>query len=144
MTNEHRARRLSRALLVIILGLSAALRFVGLSWGLRHPPHLDEVWSMGNVVAMLKAGDLDHRLYQYPGLFMYTLASGVAALGRQRWDGPAPYLVGRAIVAAAGVLNLALLISGGVAASGPPGRARRRRPPCRLADRRRDEPPDQA
>ena len=99
--------------LAALLVLAAALRFTGLSWGLRHPPHVDEAVYVANVVEMLKAGDLDHRFYTYPGLFFYLLAPGVAALGPERWDGPDPYLVSRALVAAIGVLNVALLYAVG-------------------------------
>ena len=56
-----------------ILALAAALRIAGLGWGLRHPPHPDESVFVDNVAAMIRSGDLDHRYYQYPGLFFYML-----------------------------------------------------------------------
>jgi len=99
----------ARVLLFTILVLAAILRFTGLSWGLRHPPHSDERGFVAPVVAMVKAHDLDHRWYQYPGLFIYLLAPGVALLGPARWDGPDAYLACRAVVAGFGVLNVALL-----------------------------------
>jgi len=34
--------RVTRLILALVLILAAALRFTGLSWGLRHPPHTDE------------------------------------------------------------------------------------------------------
>ena len=54
---------------------------------------------------MLRAGDLDHRYYYYPGLVFYLLAPAVAAAGG---SGPAAYLFARAVVAAFGVLSVAL------------------------------------
>ena len=74
---------------------------------------------MANVVEMVRAGDLDHRFYTYPGLFFYLLAPGIAALGPGRWDGGDPYLVSRGVVAMVGVLNVALVYC---AAARPLGR----------------------
>jgi Dolichyl-phosphate-mannose-protein mannosyltransferase len=113
VTTEKRARLASGVTLAALVVLAAVLRFTGLSWGLRHPPHVDEAVYVANVVEMVKAGDLDHRFYTYPGLFFYLLAPGVAALGPERWDGSDPYLVSRALVAAVGVLNVALLYAVG-------------------------------
>ena len=62
-----------RAALLGILLLAAALRFAGLGWGLRHPPHPDESVFVDNVAEMIDRGDLDHRYYQYPGLLFYML-----------------------------------------------------------------------
>lgn len=102
------ARRWAPRLAVAsITGLAAVLRFSGLAWGLRHPAHIDERDFVENVVAMVNAGDLDHRYYFYPGLFYYLLAPGVALLGAAR-NGPEAYLVSRGLVAAFGVLNVAL------------------------------------
>src|SRR5262245_1412791 len=97
-----------RAALVAIVLLAAALRFTGLSWGLRHPVHSDERVYVENVVAMVEAGDFDHRFYTYPGFFYDLLAPGVWLLGRERWHGPDAYLVSRALVAAFGVFNVGL------------------------------------
>lgn len=119
VTPGKRARLASGVTLLGLLMLAAALRFTGLSWGLRHPPHVDEAVYVANVVEMVKAGDLDHRFYTYPGLFFYLLAPGVAGLGPERWDGPAPYLASRALVAAVGVLNVALLYWAGARLLGP-------------------------
>lgn len=114
----RRARTL--ALLAILL-LAGALRFGGLSWGLRHPPHSDEQDFVTRVVAMLNAGDLDHRWYQYPGLFLYLLGAAVAPLGPSRWDGPDAYLAARSLVAAFGLLNVGLLYWVGLKRVGPAG-----------------------
>jgi len=98
-----------RAALLAILLLAAALRAVGLGWGLRHPPHPDEGVFLDNVALMLRAGDLDHRYYQYPGLFFYLLYPLVwlLPLGDDP-PGPAAYLAARALVAAFGVAACAL------------------------------------
>ena len=98
-----------RAALLAILLLAAALRAVGLAWGLRHPPHPDEGVFLDNVALMIRAGDLDHRYYQYPGLFFYLLYPLVWLLSRgDDMPGPAAYLAARALVAAFGVAACAL------------------------------------
>src|SRR5438128_3802805 len=80
---RHLVRRLLA--LLAIVGLAAYLRFSGLDWGHRHPMHTDEQLFVENAVAMLDAGDLDHRFYRYPGLFIYMLAAGIAPLGAEAW-----------------------------------------------------------
>ena len=62
-----------RAALFGVLLLAAGLRIAGLGWGLRHPPHPDEGIFLDDVALMIRSGDLDHRYYQYPGLFFYML-----------------------------------------------------------------------
>jgi len=114
-------RRARTVALAAILLLAAALRFSGLSWGLRHPPHSDEQDFVTRVVAMVKAGDLDHRWYQYPGLFLYLLGAAVAPLGPSRWDGPDAYLAARSVVAAFGVFNVGLIYVAGSRRVGPSG-----------------------
>jgi hypothetical protein len=89
--------------------LALGLRFVGLTWGLRHPMHIDEKTYVANVVAMVDNGDLDHRFYAYPGLFFYALLPGIALLGPVLRAGNDPYLVSRAFVALTGVANVALV-----------------------------------
>jgi hypothetical protein len=89
-----------------LLLLGGTLRFCGLSWGLRHPAHTDERVYVDNVVAMVEAGDLDHRFYTYPALFYYILAPGVALLGHVRRLGPDAFLVSRGLVALAGTVNI--------------------------------------
>ncbi|HEY3119890.1 MAG TPA: glycosyltransferase family 39 protein [Vicinamibacteria bacterium] len=95
--------------LLIIVGLAAYLRFSGLAWGHRHPMHTDEQLFVDNVVAMLDAGDLDHRFYRYPGLFMYLLAAGIAPLGPEGWHTNDAYIAARGVVATFGVLHVAVL-----------------------------------
>jgi hypothetical protein len=102
-------RALFWTLLVLALLVSAFFRLSGLSWGLRHPVHRDEQDFVGRVVEMVRAGDLDHRWYQYPGLFLYMLGAGVALLGPERAGGPDAYWISRVIVASFGVLNTGLL-----------------------------------
>jgi 4-amino-4-deoxy-L-arabinose transferase-like glycosyltransferase len=97
----------SRATLLGILVLAAVLRAVGLGWGLRHPPHPDEGAFLDNVALMVRSGDLDHRYYQYPGLFFYMLYPLVRLLPHDP-PGPSAYLAARALVAAFGVAACAL------------------------------------
>ncbi|PYQ21480.1 MAG: hypothetical protein DMF81_15255 [Acidobacteria bacterium] len=96
-----------RAALLATLLLAAALRFAGLGWGLRQPPHPDEAVFLDNVALMIRSGDLDHRYYQYPGLFFYMLYPLVRLLPHDP-PGPAAYLAARALVAAFGVASCAL------------------------------------
>ena len=97
-----------RAALFGVLLLAAALRIAGLGWGLRHPPHPDEAVFVDNVATMIRSGDLDHRYYQYPGLFFYMLYPLVFLLPHDP-PGPSTYLAARALVAAFGVAACALV-----------------------------------
>jgi len=97
----------ARVLLVSILVLACALRFTGLGWGLRHRPDLDERWFVENVGRMLAARDLDHRFYEYPGLFFYFLAP-VLAFFHPPDFGAGAYLAARAVVALFGVASVGL------------------------------------
>ena len=97
----------ARVLLVAILVLAAALRFTGLGWGLRHLPDLDERWFVEAIGRMLAARDLDHRFYEYPGLFFYLLAPVLALLHPPHFGADA-YLAARAVVALFGVVAVAL------------------------------------
>jgi hypothetical protein len=92
-----------------VLVLAAALRFTGLGWGLRHPPHMDERVFVENVFAMFQAGDLDHRYYEYPGLMFYLLWPLLRPLAAEGAS-PTAYLLARGLVAAAGVVGCALLV----------------------------------
>jgi hypothetical protein len=103
-----RAPRWPLGALAAILALAALLRFTGLGWGLRHPPHLDERVFVESTLAMLKAGDLDHRYYEYPGLVFYLLAPLLWPF-RGETPGPQAYLVARSLIAAWGVLGCAVL-----------------------------------
>jgi hypothetical protein len=100
-------------LLLALLLLAGGLRFTGLSWGLRHPVHIDERYFVGSTAAMIRAGDLDHREHRYPGLYFFLLAPGMRWLGPEM-DGPKGYLLARAVSASFGVLNVALLYLVGV------------------------------
>jgi hypothetical protein len=48
---------------------------------------------------------LDHRFYEYPGLFFYFLAPVLALLPREALSSPQAYLVARGVVAAFGVAS---------------------------------------
>lgn len=97
-------------ILLVVCGLGAALRFIGIGHGLRHLPHSDEQVFVENVVSMVAAGDWDHRFYTYPGLFFYFLRFGVVLLGPARWHGSDAYLLARMMVAAVGTLNIAVAL----------------------------------
>jgi hypothetical protein len=96
------------AALLVILVLAAALRVIGLDWGLRHPPHGDETAFVGNVHRMIVEGGLDHRYYEYPGLFFYLLWPVLRVVTGSESPGPAAYLAARGVVAAFGVAAVAL------------------------------------
>jgi 4-amino-4-deoxy-L-arabinose transferase-like glycosyltransferase len=98
----------ARAALVAILAVAAGLRFTGLSWGLRHPPHMDERVFVESVFEMMRAGDLDHRYYEYPGLVFYLLWPLLRPL-LESGPSPSAYLAARALVAAFGVIGCAAL-----------------------------------
>jgi dolichyl-phosphate-mannose-protein mannosyltransferase/F5/8 type C domain-containing protein len=97
----------ARVLLVSILVLAAVLRLTGIGSGLRHLPDLDERWFVENVGLMLAAGDLDHRFYEYPGLFFYILAPVLAFLHAPHF-GAGAYLAARVVVALFGVASVGL------------------------------------
>jgi hypothetical protein len=69
------------------------------------------------VAQMRAAGDLDHRFYEYPGLFVYLLWG--ALLPVEMPPGPAAYLVGRGLVALSGVASVALVYLLGRRLAGP-------------------------
>src|SRR5438034_182734 len=107
----------ARWALAAILFLAAVLRFTALSWGLRHAPHWDERVFVENAARMAAQGDLDHRFYEYPGLFFLFLAPVLAVAG------PHPealgYLAARAVVAAFGVAGVFLASRLGSRMMGP-------------------------
>jgi len=96
------------AALALILILAAALRVIGLDWGLRHPPHGDETAFVGNVHRMIVEGDFDHRYYEYPGLFFYVLWPILRVVGGVEVPGAPSYLAARGVVAAFGIAAVAL------------------------------------
>ena len=98
----------ARAALGGILVVAAGLRFTGLAWGLRHPPHMDERVFVESVFEMMRAGDLDHRYYEYPGLVFYLLWPLLRPM-LESGPGPSAYLAARALVAAFGVIGCAAL-----------------------------------
>jgi len=100
--------------------VAAGLRFPGLAWGLRHPPVLDERVFVENAWVMLAQGSLDHRFYEYPGLFFFLLLPGLALVFREgATPGPAAYLAARAITAALGVLGVWLTYRLALRLAGP-------------------------
>ncbi len=110
MTGKH------LTLLALILALAGVLRFTGLDWGLRHTPHQDERSFVENAARMVSERSLDHRFYEYPGLFLYLLMPVQALAGV---DGPAAYHAARGLTAAFGVASVALVFLLGHRLSGP-------------------------
>jgi 4-amino-4-deoxy-L-arabinose transferase-like glycosyltransferase len=98
--------------------VAAALRLVGLGWGLRHPPHWDERVFVENVLAMAERGDLDHRYYEYPGLFFHLLRPVLALAPEPDPDAQA-YRLARGVVAVFGVLGCAATYLLGRVLAGP-------------------------
>ena len=107
----------SRLQLLAILAAAALLRFSALGWGLRHPPNIDEHLFLEATGKMLAAGDLDHRFYEYPGLFVYILAPVLAFFHPPEF-GPDAYLAARAVVGCFGVLSVFLTYRLGRAMAG--------------------------
>jgi len=99
------------------LVLAAFLRYSGLGWGLRHQPYVDERFFVENVKVMVAQGDFDHRFYEYPGLFFYLLYPAFLFVPPNA-DPAAAYLVARAVVAAFGVLSVALTYALGARLAG--------------------------
>jgi hypothetical protein len=97
-----------RLALALVLALAAGLRFTGLSWGLRHRPHWDERVFVENAARMAGRHELDHRFYEYPGLFFDLLAPLFALAGAGEPDGRA-YLLARALVAAFGTASVLMV-----------------------------------
>ncbi|HEY5906959.1 MAG TPA: glycosyltransferase family 39 protein, partial [Vicinamibacteria bacterium] len=114
------ARFATRLLLLsAIAALALVLRFTHLDWGLRHPPHSDDLAFVGNAQRMLDEGHADHRYYFYPGLFFYLLAPVLVLFGDGSPPGPASVLAARGLVAAFGALNALLLYRLGREMVGP-------------------------
>jgi hypothetical protein len=109
------AERLALAGIVV---LALALRFVGLSAGLRHPPHNDERVFVENAHRMAAERSLDHGFYEYPGLAFFLLAPIEGAFGETP-PGPRAYYAARALVAAAGAVACLLLYRLGSGIAGP-------------------------
>ncbi len=96
------------AVLAALLAAATVLRAVGLDQGLRHPPHGDESAFVENVRRMIDEGSLDHRYYEYPGLFFYLLMPVLAAVFGGEAPAPTAYLAARGVTAAFGVIAVAL------------------------------------
>lgn len=111
-----RTATLAAVTLPLLVTVAAGFRLIGLSSGLRHPLHVDELPFVEFTADMLRSGSLDHRYYEYPGLLFYLLAPVLAL-----WDppyGPEAYLALRAVCAAFGVASVALAYRLGACMSG--------------------------
>src|SRR5207247_629527 len=73
----------------LVFAVAALLRFKGLSWGLRHPPHVDEQPFVDYARTLLARDDFDHRFYEYPGLLFYLLAAVLRFVPASAGDGAA-------------------------------------------------------
>src|SRR5436190_10232180 len=113
-----KARNGAVAALVVVLVLAAFLRFTALGWGLRHEPDWDERAFVESAAWMVASGDLDHRFYEYPGLFVYAIAPAVA-LHDPPDVGPPAYLAARRVIAAFSVLSVVLAFALGARLGGP-------------------------
>ncbi len=124
--------RHERWAIAAVLLVAAVLRVTGLGWGLRHAPIRDEMAFVENAARMWADRTLDHGYYLYPGLFFELLSPVVGLAPRSApyvttWDGFAPrtvlgptgYLTARALVAAFGVLSVALVHRLGRRIGGP-------------------------
>ncbi len=109
------AERLALAAIVL---LALALRLVGLSAGLRHPPHDDERVFVENAHRMAAERSLDHGFYEYPGLTFFLLAPVEGAFGETP-PGPRAYYAARALVAVTGAACCLLLFRLGSGIAGP-------------------------
>lgn len=89
--------------------MAAALRFVGLGSGLRHTPEHEERLFVEPVGKMLLRHDLNHRFYEYPGLFLYLLLPAVGVFAPGYPPGPDAYLAARVVVAVFGVASVGLV-----------------------------------
>ncbi|MET0553223.1 MAG: glycosyltransferase family 39 protein, partial [Vicinamibacteria bacterium] len=107
-----------RLALAGIVVLALALRLVGLSAGLRHPPHNDERVFVENAHRMAAERSLDHGFYEYPGLAFFLLAPVEGAFGETP-PGPRAYYAARALVAVTGGLVCLLLFRLGSGIAGP-------------------------
>ncbi len=103
-------------LILPILALAAGLRFTPFDQGRGHVPHADEASFVDAASAMISNRDLDHRFYEYPGLFLYLLLPAQAAAGG---DGPAAYNAARVVTALFGVLSVGAVSLLGWRLAGP-------------------------
>jgi len=118
-----RSRASSRALLLLVLAVGAALRVWGLQFGFPHPAaRPDEEVLVDAALGVLRDGN--PRFFDWPSAFIYTTAGSYAALfALERAVGgairhaaiakaafqPVLHLIPRALSAAAGVLTIAAL-----------------------------------
>jgi 4-amino-4-deoxy-L-arabinose transferase-like glycosyltransferase len=113
-----------RALLLLVLGVAALLRFSGLRQGIPFSVGIDEPEVMERAVRMMKTADFNPRFFDYPSLYIYmeTVVSVfrflVGAMGG-RWAALSQattadfYLWGRMLTAALGTATVALLYAAG-------------------------------
>ena len=91
-----------KAALAAILGLAAALRLVGLQYGLPYPLlNPDEDSIVPRAWRMVHGGGLDPHWFDYPSLVLYLVAPV------QAWQEVPSYLSARVVVVALGVASVA-------------------------------------
>ena len=108
-----------RIALVAVLLLAGALRFTGLSWGLRHTPDYDERVFVENAVRMVVDLSPDYRFYEYPGLFFYLLCPVLAPFPREVLASAQAYVIARGLVAAFSTASVGLVYLLGSRLLGP-------------------------
>lgn len=108
-----------RIALLAVLLVAGALRFTGLSWGLRHTPDYDERVFVENAVRMVVDRNPDYRFYEYPGLFFYLLCPVLAPFPREVLASPQAYLIARGVVAGFSTASVGLTYMLGSRLLGP-------------------------
>ncbi|HEX6737613.1 MAG TPA: discoidin domain-containing protein [Vicinamibacteria bacterium] len=99
-----------RLLLVLILVAAAALRLIGLGWGLPHQPSRDERVFVESAWKMRVAGDADQRFYEYPGLVFDLLAAVFLVIPAQgETPPPIATAAARGVIAVFGVASVGLV-----------------------------------
>ncbi len=100
-------------LLAVILGVSVALRFFGIKWGLPNSLHAysyhpDEFLTVG--AAFIALTSFFPRFYNYPSLYIYLSAIAIyfAMLSGLMTNAADPYICARSMSAAMGVASVAL------------------------------------
>jgi hypothetical protein len=99
-------------LILIVVGLGAAVRYYGLEFGFPNNFHPDEVPKINAIERMKDAGDLNPRYFLHPSLLLYsTYAMNwlVQSIGPELPWRLSTFFAGRLVSALAGVISIYLL-----------------------------------